>query len=85
MKKLLLIAALAVAMTSHAEVPADVMEARCIDLKFNLNSAFDTFDAIEAAGGEVPMLEVLEVFNGAVIYTENCALLTGALFPDEEK
>jgi hypothetical protein len=86
MKKLLLIIALStLPMVAQAELTLDDLVNKCHDVKGHLSIIFDQMEVIEEQGGTVPSNLVAEVLNGALVYTRNCASITGGIFDDDEE
>lgn len=82
MKKLLLIAALAATMVSHAEPTEAELKDLCINVKYELIQITEVMDNMEAEGMTVPSEYVDAVLNEALLYVTHCAELTGPLFEE---
>jgi hypothetical protein len=82
MKKLLLIAALAASMVSHAELTEAELKNLCINVKYELIEITEVMDNMEAEGMTVPPEYVEAVLDEALRYVTHCSELTGPLFEE---
>lgn len=57
---------------------------QCIQLKYELLTAVDAMERLEADGVVIPSDAVASVLEGAMLYTEHCQDLTGSLFEEGE-
>lgn len=82
MKKLLLIAALAASMVSHAELTEAELKNLCINVKYVLIEITEVMDNMEAEGMTIPSEYVEAVLDEVLRYTTHCSELTGSLFEE---